>query len=440
MKHSKKLLAMALALTMIGGATACSMPFVGTEYDDANLLNKIAGLETQIDTLQGTVEGYESYVDGLETQIGNLQGALDGYFAKEEVDPNALAPNYAAEAYEMVKYIDATVKNRDALAGDAYKLCQKWIVWNLMQAGYTEGEDITYQNFTWNKYYKKETDLKTTITASAYETDGKFYKREGRSYVECAEEEATHVNAVITGTNIVVTKKGKSDEQIIVGMHYDGDGTGDNGSGISLGLITAMKLFNVETDYTIKFVFFDAEEYGLYGSTACANAMSEEEIAKTKYMINMDSLVCGDYCYLYGGVVDEEAKTVTDTEAYDNAMAVAESLGLEFKSNPWTYENPTPGYEEPLYAAPSTGDWSDHVGFKNVGIKYVYFEATNWDIPGPYYEYDGYGETYLIGMLMNTKNDYLDYIEKYFPGRILEHLTQFSTLLNALVTQSDLSF
>ena len=119
MKHSKKLLAMALALTMIGGATACSMPFVGTEYDDANLLNKIAGLETQIDTLQGTVDGYESYVDGLETQIGNLQGALDGYFAKEEVDPNALAPNYAAEAYEMVKYIDATVKDRDALAGDA---------------------------------------------------------------------------------------------------------------------------------------------------------------------------------------------------------------------------------------------------------------------------------------------------------------------------------
>ena len=139
---------------------------------------------------------------------------------------------------------------------------------------------------------------------------------------------------------------------------------------------------------------------------------------------------------MYGGVEDSEAKTVTQTEAYENAMAVAESLGLEFKSNPWTNENPTPGYEKPLYAAPSTGDWSDHVGFKNVGIQYVYFEATNWDIPGPYAEYDGYGETYLVGMLMNTSNDYLEYIESYFPGRILSHLTQFSSLLNALVTQS----
>ena len=429
MKHSKKLLAMALALTMIGGATACG----GTEYNDTQLMNKISSLETQVSDL-------ESQLEGLGAQLGGLQEALDSYLAPEVVNPNALAANYGAEAYEMVKYIDATVKNRDCVAGDAYKFCQKWISWNLIQAGYTEGEDLTYETFTWSKYYKKETDLKTTITASPYTTDGKFYKKQGRNYVECAEEEATYVNAVITGTNIVATKKGKTDKQIIVGMHYDGDGTGDNGSGISLGLITAMNLFKVETEYTIKFVFFDAEEVGLKGSTAYANAMSEEEVANTAYMINMDSLVCGDYCYLYGGVQDDENQTVTDTEAYDNAMAVAETLGLEFKSNPWTYSNPAPGYEAPDYAAPSTGDWSDHVGFKNVGIKYLYLEATNWDIPGPYYEYDGYGETYLIGMLMNTQNDYLDYIEKYFPGRILDHLTQFSTLLNALVTQSDLSF
>lgn len=426
MKKLKKLLALGLALTMLGSMTAC-----GDQGADKNaeLLNKISTLETQMSDMKTELGG----------QIIDLQNSLDGYLKEEEVSPNALAPNYATEAYEMVKYIDSTVKNRDAIAGDAYQLCQKWIVWNLMSAGYTEGKEITYQNFTWSKYYKKDVDLKTTITASEYTTDGKLYARQGWSgYVE--NEEGTHVKADITGTNIVVTKQGKTDEQIIVGMHYDGDGTGDNGSGISLGLITAMKLFNVETQYTIKFVFFDAEEYGLHGSTACANAMSKEEIAKTKYMINMDSLVCGDYCYLYGGVQNDEAQTVTETQAFDNAMAVAKTLGLEFKNNPWTYNNPAPGYDAPDYAAPSTGDWSDHVGFKNVGVKYVYFEATNWDIPGPYEEYDGYGETYLIGMLMNTPNDYLAYIEKYFPGRILEHLTQFSTLLNALVTQSNLSF
>ena len=75
MKHTKKLLATALALTMIGGATACG----GTEYNDAQLMNKISGLESQ--------------VSDLESQISDLQNALDGYLAPEVVNPNALAAN-----------------------------------------------------------------------------------------------------------------------------------------------------------------------------------------------------------------------------------------------------------------------------------------------------------------------------------------------------------
>ena len=424
-KVTKSILSMVLAFTVLGAAGACG------KKDDGNekLLNEIASLETQISDIEQELGG----------KIADLQNALDGYLKEEEENGVVgLASNYGAEAYEMVKYIDAMAKNRDSLAGDKYQFVQKWIFWNLINAGYVEGEDIVYHNFTWSKYYKNDINLEEKITASASSTDGKLYKRSDWSYVES--EEGTHVKANITGSNIVVTKKGKTNKQIIVGAHYDGAGTGDNGSGVSLALITAMNLFKVETEYTIKFVFFDAEEYGLYGSTAYANDMTQEEIDNTLYMINMDSLVCGDYCYLYGGVQDDETQTVTETEAFDNAMAVASSLGLEFKSNPWTYENPAPGYDAPDYAAPSTGDWSDHVGFKEVGIKYLYFEATNCDIPGPANEYDGYGETYLIGMLMNTENDYLSYIESYFPSRILDHLTQFSTLLNALVTQSDVNF
>ena len=82
---------MILALTMLGGATACG----GTEYNDAELMNKISGLETQITDIQTDLGG----------QINDLQNALDGYLAEEETNPNALASNYAAEAYEMVKYI-----------------------------------------------------------------------------------------------------------------------------------------------------------------------------------------------------------------------------------------------------------------------------------------------------------------------------------------------
>lgn len=353
---------------------------------------------------------------------------------KNEEPATANVVEYSEECYEKVKYIDQAVKDRDCIAGTEFKLAQKWIAWTLMQAGYAESE-IKYQDVTMTRASYKSIDTK--ITANSYTTDGKYYKRNGRNYVECEKAEATHIKLTsVTTPNIILKKQGKTDKQIIVGAHYDGDGTGDNGSGIALALTTAEKIKNIETEYTIVFVFFTAEEYGCYGSTAYANAMTDEEVANTLYMINMDSLICGDYTYLYGGVQQDDL-TVTDTEAYDNAVAVAAKLGLTFKTNPWTVENPAPGYDEPEYVSPSTGDWSDHKGFKEKGIKYVYFEATNWEIPGPYEEYDGYGETYLIGMLMNTSNDYLEYIEKYFPNRPLEHLKKFSALLYALVTQND---
>lgn len=375
----------------------------------------------------------------IELDYNSLKSQIENSIVTEVTDTSELEFDYANECYEKVKYIDSVLSDRDCLKGENFKLAQKWISWQLMSAGYSEENDIVYVPFTFTKYYNKNLDLDKELSAvKSYETDGKLYERSGRTYVES--ENGTFVKVTITSENIVVTKKGKTDKQIIVGAHYDGDGTGDNGSGVALALTTAQKIFDVDTMYTIVFIFFSAEEYGCFGSTAYANAMSDEDVAKTLYMINMDSLICGDYTCLYGGVQDDKNEVVNDTEAYDNAVKIANELGIKFETNPWTYENPAPGYDTPDYASPSTGDWSDHKGFKNKGIKYLYFEATNWYIPGPYEEYDGYGETYLVGMLMNTENDYLEYIEKYFPGRPLEHLKKFSALLNALVTQENIDF
>ncbi|MBD5632096.1 MAG: M28 family peptidase [Clostridia bacterium] len=348
---------------------------------------------------------------------------------------------YSAECYAKLQYIDEVISDRDCIAGENFKFAQKWISWTLMQAGYNE-EDIVYQPATFTKYYKKSAivDLdkaalnKKFSAVDEYVVSEAFYNKNGKEYVEA--EDGQYVKVDLTTPNICLTKKGKSEKQIIVGAHYDGDGTGDNGSGVSLALTTAEKIFSMNLEYTITFVFFTAEEYGKYGSSAYANAMTEEEIKNTLYMINLDSLVCGDYAYIYGGVQDNENKIVTQTEAYDNAMEVAKSLGLSLKSNPWTWDNPEPKHETPTYASPSTGNWSDHYGFKQKGIPYVYFEATNWEIP----DYTGYGETYLVGMLMNTANDYLEYIEKYFPGRIMKHFETFSKLLYALVTQTNINF
>ena len=345
--------------------------------------------------------------------------------------------NYGAESYEKLQYIDKVLSDRDCFNGENFKLTQKWIHFTLTEAGYSD-EDIVYQEVPINKYVSKEADLEEKFSAAkSYTTDGKSYKRSGWKYEE--DESGEYTLATVTSENIIITKPGKSNKQIIIGMHYDGTGTGDNGSGIALGLTTAEKFYNKETEFTLKFVFYTAEEYGMYGSKAYVNSMTEEEISNTLYAINMDSLVCGDYTYLYGGVQDNENKTVTKTEAYDNAMSVAETLGLSFKSNPWTWGNLSPENEDevnPDYASPSTGNWSDHAPFANKGITYLYFEATNWEIP----DYTGYGETYMVGMIMNTENDNLAYIEHYFPNRPLNHLTKFSTLLNALLTQTEWNY
>lgn len=348
---------------------------------------------------------------------------------------------YGEEAYAKLQYIDKALSDRDSIGGEDFKTTQRWIEWTLWNAGYGK-DDIVFQSLSFNKYVnvpEGETLAQQLKAAKSYTTDGKKYSRQGWSYVE--DENGTYVKADIVSDNIIVTKKGKSDKQIIVGAHYDGTGTGDNGSGIALALTVAEQIAAADTEYTIVFVFFTAEEIGLYGSTYYAENMTDEEVANTLYMINLDSLVSGDYCYLYGGVQNNETKTVDKTEAYDNAMAVASELGLTFKSNPWTWDNMSPddkesGAENPSYASPSTGNWSDHAGFADKGITYLYFEATNWEIP----DYTGYGESYIAGMIMNTDKDYLEYIETYYPGRPLAHLTQFSALLYALVTQTDYAY
>lgn len=397
-----------------------------SDGDATSLQDQLAQLQAELEDLKGSKADADKTIGELQDEIAQLKASK----------------TIAEISYDKIKYIDANLSDRDCYHGENFKDTQNWIIESALNAGYKQSA-VTKQDVTITAYAKKDVNLDEKYSAAkSHETDGKFYNKSGRNYVEA--EDGEYVKVAVVTENIIITKPGKSEKQIIVGAHFDGDGTGDNGSGIALALTTAEKFVNMETSYTIVFVFFTAEEYGCYGSTAYANTMSDEEVANTLYMINMDSLVCGDYCYIYGGVQNNDEKIVTQTEAYDNAMAIAKSLGLDFHSNPWTWDNVEPDPENdtgmPKYASPSTGDWSDHKGFKNRGIKYLYMEATNWEIPGPYGEYDGYGETQLVGMLMNTENDYLEYIEHYFPGRIQSHLSQFAPLLYALLVQPEVNF
>jgi len=217
-------------------------------------------------------------------------------------------------------------------------------------------------------------------------------------------------------SNVIAYKPGKSSKQIIVGAHYDsvsvGRGVDDNASGVGVLLEVAEVLKNIPTPYSIVFIAFGAEETGLRGSNYYAANMTPAEIKNTIGMINMDSLAVGDKMYVYGGL--GHAGFIRD-----QALEIVKKKKLHVGTNPGL---------NPVYPAGTTGDWSDHAPFKNLGIPYGYLEATNWEIGA----LDGYDQTVKFGGVWHTANDTIEFIEREYPGRIHEHLSIFSTLLTDL--------
>ncbi len=125
--------------------------------------------------------------------------------------------------------------------------------------------------------------------------------------------------------NLVVTKKGKSNETIIIGAHYDktieGCGAIDNWTGIVIiaNLYRTMKDLNTEKTY--KFVAFDKEEKYLIGSTAMAKAISKDGGGNYCAMVNLDSFGFG-----YPQILDN----ASSEKLSDLAKDLAKELEMPF--------------------------------------------------------------------------------------------------------------
>ena len=222
--------------------------------------------------------------------------------------------------------------------------------------------------------------------------------------------------ADMDAANLIVVHEGLSEQQIIVGAHYDSgdeaDGADDNASGVAVLLEVAGLVRGVDTPYTIVFIAFGAEENDLDGSRHYVNEMSSSEVANTIAMINLDSLIAGDLAYVYG---DAGPGTLRD---WILDLAASADIPLEGKT-----------------AAEMDNDdgtpcaCADYDAFQRAGIPFAYFEATNWNLGA----HDGmtqvdpqYGDG---GEVRHTQYDTLEYIEATFPGRIDHHLNLFVTLL-----------
>ncbi len=94
--------------------------------------------------------------------------------------------------------------------------------------------------------------------------------------------------------NVICILPGMSDEEIIVGAHYDNQGAGsgivDNWSGASLLPSLYESLSSEQRKHTFRFVGFTDEEKGLIGSAFYVRSLKKEDLPKLKAMINLDTL------------------------------------------------------------------------------------------------------------------------------------------------------
>jgi len=118
--------------------------------------------------------------------------------------------------------------------------------------------------------------------------------------------------------NVVATLPGttaRSNEIFIVGAHYDSvsnPGADDNASGVAGVLEAARVLSQFKFEATLKFVAFDREEQGLYGSSAWVSEFGGADI---RGMISLDMIAFNDpgsrhdTALLYGRSASDSVKT-----------------------------------------------------------------------------------------------------------------------------------
>jgi alkaline phosphatase isozyme conversion protein len=236
----------------------------------------------------------------------------------------------------------------------------------------------------------------------------------------------------LTSYNIVAERPGTSGKQILLGAHYDTspsssvldrtnlEGTNDNASSVGVLLELAQRL-EAETTHSVKFVFFGAEEIGLVGSDFYAKSLSQQDIANTLVMVNLDGLIVGDKMYFHAG------RGATDNpdwfEYRDLALKIAAENGIAAETNPG------------LNAAypKGTGCCSDIESFDLI-MPALAGEATNWDIG----DLDGYIQT------VNPKvpggatwhdpaTDNLKFINDVFPGLIEKRSRDYTLVLDEFI-------
>lgn len=128
---------------------------------------------------------------------------------------------------------------------------------------------LTYEEGKWlERLIEKKSAVELEITTNSY----------------CKDEETA---------NIIASLPGKVKTKIVIGAHFDswdlGQGAVDNGVGTAVLFDAAslLKAYSPDNYYSIEFVWFNGEEFGLWGSKNYMRMHKDDSIAA---MINMDMI------------------------------------------------------------------------------------------------------------------------------------------------------
>lgn len=331
---------------------------------------------------------------GKNVLIENAKSGLEEFSTTDISAVQVNEDNYGDVAYRYLEHIQENYPGRLSGSEKEQEMAE-FILQVLLEAGYTQ-EYIEIQPF----------EIPDTIAAVQDMENSEIF--DGGKQTD-------------KSNNIEVTKKGDSEKMIIVGAHYDSVGThgvDDNGSGVVVMLENALRILDQETPYTIRYVFFGAEEIGLFGSRAYVDKMSQKEKDNTLLMINIDSVLVGDIPYIYGGRVNSSG-AVQDTWAVEWACEVAQEMGLDIQ---------LPPKEDRGHPFPTQQNGSDHAPFNDLKIPYLYFQSGRW-------ENGNLAETEAYGLVMHSKMDDLDFVNEAFPDRAKKTLSSYSKLLSGLLEE-----
>ena len=213
-------------------------------------------------------------------------------------------------AYKHLEFIDENLPERIAFTPRERETAE-WIVYELIKMGHSL-DNIYIQKFSASEHTHRMINF---------------------MWAPFGEE----LELLNYSQNVILTIPGVSDKTIIVGAHYDSvdnNGISDNASGTVVLLESAQRMLYLENYYTIIYIFFGAEEIGLYGSAYYVDSLTEAEMENIVLMINIDVIFDGSVLFYAAGFHDIETSEMGSTEVTllidEIAQSLNEELGLGF--------------------------------------------------------------------------------------------------------------